>query len=90
MSEKDDARTHRLTGPLEQARGVIGRYPDPDEDYEFVFSRTRRRRFHMLGVPKPLRVRFYLDGEVQLDTVMRPWIGTAAARCDRVVESRPE
>jgi len=81
--------THRLTGPIEQARGVIGRYPGPDEEYVFEFDTVTERELHMLFVRRPLRARFYVGDDLVLDTVMRAWTGTASAECDRIVESRP-
>ena len=78
-----------LTGALEQARGVIGRYPGPRESYRFEFDSVRRRRFHMLGVSRPLRIEFFVGEKCVRKTIMRPWVGTAAARCETVIESRP-
>lgn len=84
-----DKRDIVLTGALEQARGVIGRYPGPDEQFIFEFDSVERRRFHMVGVRRPLRIEFYIGADLVVETTMRPWIGTAAARCDRVIERRP-
>jgi uncharacterized membrane protein (UPF0127 family) len=81
---------HVLTTPFEQARGVIGRYPDPGERYIFEFDDIKRRTVHMIGVRRPLQVTFEADGEVVRETVLSPWIGLARARCDRVIEQRPE
>lgn len=79
-----------LTGPLEQVRGVIGRYPGPDEAYAFVFEDVAERPVHMVGVRRPLRVEWYVDGELERAEVLEPWWGTASARADRVVERRPQ
>jgi hypothetical protein len=75
-----------LTGPLEQARGVIGRYPDPDEQYVFEFRTVAARLVHMVGVRRPLRVTWYLDGRERHQRVLRPWTGVGLARADRLVE----
>lgn len=78
-----------LTGPLEQARGVIGRYPDPGQSFEFVFDRVKPRAIHMVGVRRPLRVEWYVYGELEAAETLRPWVGWARHRADRVVERRP-
>lgn len=81
---------HTLTGPLEQARGVIGRYPQHGEEFVFEFERAKKRLFHMVGVTRPLNVEFFLDGKSIRTTRLSPWVGMAMEKCDRVVETRPE
>jgi hypothetical protein len=76
-----------LDTPWARARGVIGRYPAPDERYHLVFDSVRRRVVHMVGVRQPLRVTFYRGDTVVFETDLRPWVGVAAARCDRIVEA---
>lgn len=78
-----------LTGPLEKARGVIGRYPENGERYVFEFDGVAPRTMHMLGVRRPLRVMWYADGELTFSTVLQPWFGLGRAPADRVVERRP-
>ena len=82
--------THVLTTPFQQARGVIGRYPGPDDRYVFEFDAVQPRTVHMVCVRKPLQVTFEADGEVVEETVLSPWIGLARARCDRLIEQQPE
>ena len=77
-----------LTGPIEQARGVIGRYPGPDERYVFEFDRVAPRPIHMVGVRRPLLVR-WLAADGMVSEVLRPWIGYGRARADVVTEERP-
>lgn len=81
---------HVLSGPIEQARGVIGRYPSEKERFVFEFGSVKSRGIHMVGVRRPLRVQFFAEGEEVLDVVLSPWTGHASAECDRVIESRPE
>jgi len=78
-----------LRSPLEQLRGVIGRYPGPDERYIFEFDRARTRSVHMVAVTKPLLVSFQADGHLVKTCVLDPWTGSASARCDRIVEQPP-
>jgi len=80
------AETHRLTGPLEQARGVIGREPGPDEAYVFAFDGIADRLVHMVGVRKPLRVEWHVDGHCVRSEELAPWTGYASHRADTVVE----
>lgn len=82
-------KSHILRSPLQQARGVIGRYPGPEERYVFEFDGVARRSVHMVGVRRPLRVTWLVDGDVVKEATLRPWIGHGAARADRVVEERP-
>jgi uncharacterized membrane protein (UPF0127 family) len=72
-----------------QLRGVIGRYPAPDEAYVFEFDAVARRPIHMLGVRRPLRVEWFIDDDRVRTARLRPWIGYGAARANRVVERRP-
>lgn len=78
-----------LRSPLQQARGVIGRYPDPGERYVFEFDTAARRSVHMIGVRRPLRVTWLEDGDIVQEATLRPWMGHRSARADRVVEERP-
>lgn len=78
-----------LTGPLEQTRGVIGRYPGPDERYVFEFDGVAYRFIHMLGVRRPLLVRWFVEDELEREVTLRPWAGLGIAPADRVTEERP-
>jgi hypothetical protein len=78
-----------LTGPLEQLRGVIGRYPEKGQSVIFEFDSVQSRSVHMVGVPRPLAVTFSAEGEVVREEVLEAWTGHATALCDRVVERRP-
>lgn len=80
---------HVLRSPLEQARGVIGRYPRPAQRYVFPFDSASPRLVHMLGVHRPLRVTWYAHNTVVAECVLRPWIGWGRYRADRIVEERP-
>lgn len=80
---------HHLEGPLEQARGVIGRYPGPDEEYHFIFDSVRRRGIHMVGVRKPLEVQWWIDDECVRTEVLTPLTGHARYQANRIVERRP-
>jgi hypothetical protein len=71
---------------LQQARGVIGREPGPDERYVFEFDSVAPRLVHMLGVRDPLRVSWYVGDELVERRTLRPWVGVGRARCDSVVE----
>jgi len=82
-------KTIELTNSLQQARGVIGRYPGPTERYVFSFDDIASRTVHMLGVHRPLCVTFYAGDELVREAELRPWIGLARERCDRIVEERP-
>lgn len=75
-----------LTSRLQQARGVIGRYPAPDERYVFEFDRVAPRLIHMLGVRRPLRVRWFAEGEPTADVVLRPWTGHGRNDADEIWE----
>lgn len=81
--------TVTLTTPVEQARGVIGRYPAPGERYVFEFETVKPRLIHMVGVRRPLRVEWYVGEELEAARTLRPWVGWGRARADRVVERRP-
>lgn len=78
-----------LESVWQQARGVIGRYPDPSDRYVFAFDRVRPRLIHMLGVRRPLRVTWLRDDTVVAERVLAPWTGWGRHRADRVVEARP-
>lgn len=78
-----------LTGPLEQTRGVIGRYPQPDERYVFEFDTVRPRFVHMVGVTQPLHVEWHARDELVAEQDLRPWTGWAIHRADRIVEAQP-
>ena len=51
-----------LTGRLSRARGVIGRYPDPNERYIFEWTNVGDRPIHMLGVNRHLIVEWHIAG----------------------------
>jgi hypothetical protein len=82
-----ESNTTVLSGPLEQARGVIGREPNMGERFIFEFDEVDDRLVHMVGVTKPLLVKFMLDGAVTFETRLQPWIGHARAQCDTIVET---
>jgi hypothetical protein len=44
----------------------------------------------MVGVRRPLRVEWRVDGETVAVETLRPWTGWAIHRADTVVESRPD
>jgi len=78
-----------LSSFLAQARGVIGRYPAPDQEYVFEFEEVRERHVHMIGVRRPLRVEWYDGGELVQTKRLAAWTGRASAEADRVIERRP-
>lgn len=75
-----------LTGPVEQARGVIGREPDVGERYVFEFDSVSYRAVHMVGVRRPLRVTWEVRGQTQAVKTLRPWTGWGIHLADRVIE----
>jgi len=79
---------HVLDGPIEQARGVIGREPGPDERYIFRYDRPQMLGVHMIGVWKPLLVTWLLEDELVEQEVLRPWIGRAKHYGDTVIEQK--
>jgi len=79
-----------LDSLLSQLRGVIGRYPNPNQEYVFEFDDVGERDVHMVGVRRPLRVEWYVDDDLVREEVLRPWLGYASTRADRVIERRPE
>jgi len=81
---------HHLTGRLSRARGVIGRYPDPDERYILEWSAIDDRPIHMLGVTRPLVVEWHQRGAMVRREMLRPWVGHASHPADRVIEYAPE
>lgn len=83
-------KTVTLRTDWEQSRGVIGRYPEPDEEYVFEFDGVARRFIHMVGVRRPLRVEWYIGDELQAAETLRPWTGWGWEPADRVVERRPD
>jgi len=78
-----------LDGPLAQSRGVIGRYPSPDERYVFDFASAKPRFIHMVGVRRPLLVRWLVDDEERHRETLAPWTGWSRHRADTVTEERP-
>jgi hypothetical protein len=82
-----EANTTRLSGPFEMARGVIGREPSADEFYIFEFDEVDTRAVHMLGVRSPLEVRFYVEGELEHEEILAPWVGVTRARADCIIET---
>ena len=81
---------HHLTGRLSRARGVIGRYPDPNERYIFEWRNVGDRPIHMLGVNRHLIVEWHIAGAMVKRKMLRPWIGRASHPADRVIEYAPE
>lgn len=81
---------HILKTPLEQMRGVIGRYPGPTEAYIFDFQISKQRGVHMVGVPQPLTVEWYQDENHVTTQNLAPWTGLASNTCDKIVEYQPE
>lgn len=73
-----------------QARGCIGRYPKPGEYYHYPGGSIKRRIVYMVGMRKPLRVGWYIDGQLNSETVLQPWVGVGFRQADLVVECRPE
>jgi hypothetical protein len=69
---------------------VIGRYPDPDQEYVFKFDDVQERHVHMIGVRRPLQVEWYGGEELVRVEKLAPWTGRASAKADRVIERRPE
>lgn len=88
-TQSDDLNQIVLSSTLQQLRGVIGRYPSRDEEFIFEFGQVAERDIHMLGVRQPLEVEWWADGDLVRVEELRPWIGAATARADRVVERRP-
>jgi len=76
-----------LRSPLQQARGVIGQYPDPGDRYIFVFDDVQQRTISMIAVTKPLKVQWLVEGTVMQTKVLRPWIGRHTAPADVVIEA---
>jgi len=83
------ATDHYLTGPIQRARGVIGRYPQNGDRYIFCWSDVDLRDMRMLGVTKPLRVTWIADGDIIDEKVMKPVVGKHAAVADTVIEQAP-
>ena len=81
---------HHLTGRLSRARGVIGRYPDPNERYIFEWTKVGDRPIHMLGVNRHLIVEWHIAGAMVNRKMLRPWVGYASHPADRVIEYAPE
>jgi uncharacterized membrane protein (UPF0127 family) len=77
-----------LTGRISQARGAIGRHLEEGDRLVFDYDRPRLRLVHMLGVSHPLRVMFFVRGEVTSVQVLEPWTGYAVGRADRIIESK--
>ena len=88
-SEQQTAEQIVLSSFLAQARGVIGRYPDPDQEFVFEFDEVRKRDVHMVGVRRPLQVEWYVDDDLVRVEELKPWTGYASAKADRVIERRP-
>lgn len=80
------------TSTLSRARGLTFRRSVPDgyalvmEMGSGLFGQPGRQVVHMLFVPFPLDVVWLVDGEVRRVARLRPWVGLAAARADRIVE----
>jgi len=78
-----------LRSPLAHARGVIGRYPDPNQRVVFEFERVAARLVHMVGVRRPLAVEWWVGDTQTHATTLRPWVGVDRAPADRIVEAQP-
>jgi len=78
-----------LRSPLDKARGIIGRYPEPDESIVMEFEDVEPRLIHMMFVRRPLVVEWWVGNELQQRKELRPWIGVGRAPADRVIEKRP-
>jgi len=76
-----------LRSSWQQARGVIGRHPDRGDRYLFIFDEVQDRTISMVGVTKPLKVQWLVEGEVVDTQVLRPWIGRHTAPADVVIEA---
>ena len=80
------------TSALARARGLMFRRSVPDgyalvmEMGDGLFGRPGRQAVHMLFVPFSLDVVWLVDGEVRRVARLRPFVGLAAARADRIVE----
>jgi len=79
---------HVLDNPLQRARGVIGRYPGPDDRYVIEYDSIDLRTVHMVGVFRPLYVQMLVDDEVTEEAVLTPMIGSMRGLCNRVIERR--
>jgi hypothetical protein len=79
-----------LDGPLQRARGVIGRYPQDGERYVMSYEKPRMLAVHMLGVRRPLLVEWLLEDDFVTRAVLQPWVGSGQAWADTVIESAPE
>jgi hypothetical protein len=78
--------TH-LRSRLAKARGVIGRDVEVGDEFHFHYPHVGRRGIHMVGVRRPLRVQWFVSGDLEQSAVLRPWIGYGAADADLVVET---
>jgi uncharacterized membrane protein (UPF0127 family) len=76
-----------LRTPLQRARGVIGREPSRGEQYMLTWDDVGQRRVHMVGVRRPLRVRWLADGDLVAEETLPPWVGSARHRADVVIET---
>lgn len=79
-----------LSSLFDQLRGVIGRYPDPGQEFVFEFDSVAERAVHMVGVRGPLEVEWYVGDDLVRVEQLTPWVGYASAQADRVIERRPE
>lgn len=72
---------------VRRARGLMFRRGVPD-DYALVFpfDGVATRPVHMLFVLQSLDVLWVADGAVERVATLRPWVGSARARADLVVE----
>jgi uncharacterized membrane protein (UPF0127 family) len=89
-SEQQTGEKIVLSSFFSQARGVIGRYPDPGQEFVFEFDESEQRLVHMVGVRRPLQVEWYVDDDLVRVEQLAPWVGHASAEADRVIERRPE
>ena len=52
----------------------------------FEFSRPATRSLHMVFVPFPIDAIWLIAGRVERVERLRPWLGIAGARADRILE----
>ncbi|MDR9412749.1 MAG: hypothetical protein RI531_09075, partial [Haloferacaceae archaeon] len=61
--------------------------PGQGDRYLFIFDGVDDRTISMVGVTKPLKVQWLVEGDVVDTQVLRPWIGRHTAPADVVIEA---
>lgn len=89
LGEADMTEDVILRSSFEQARGVIGRYPEQGQRVVFEFDEVAPRVVHMLGVRRPLSVEWWIGDERERTETLRAWTGIARADADTIIETRP-